>query len=89
MLISSLPKRGSVLIDKDGKATEAFAIFLSQLSESNNQDSPKCNYSASAAPLTTDNASQGYTVGSEWIYLNVTYKLTSFTSGNATWTALN
>ena len=91
MIISSDPKRGVKLVNEDGTALEPFAIFLQQLTESNNQDNPKNNYRAIVAPVITNNASEGYTVGSEWIdsVTSKVYRLTTFTGANANWSVLN
>ena len=83
------PKRGDVISDK-GVILEGFARFLDRLTESNNNDNPLNNYRATGAPAVTNNASEGYTVGSEWIDAPTVYKLTSFApNGDANWTALN
>jgi hypothetical protein len=87
-VISSLPDRGVIII-KEGAATQSFAEFLTDLYESNNQDNPQNNYRATIAPTINDNASIGYTVGSEWIDAPTVYRLTSFTGTDANWTALN
>ncbi len=89
MLLSSNPQRGDILVDENGKAKETFAIWMSQMTESNNEDNPKNNYRATLAPTIDNNASQGFTVGSEWIDAPTVYRLTSFTGADATWTALN
>jgi len=88
-LISSTPRRGDKLIREDGSATEPFAIFLSDISQSNNADNPQNNYAATAAPTISNNASEGYTVGSEWIDAPTVYRLVSFTGTDANWVALN
>lgn len=45
------------------------------------------NFTASAAPTSTDDNSKGYTPGSTWIYDGVVYTNTSATIGAATWAA--
>lgn len=88
MYIASEPKRGDV-ITEDGKAKEFFAIWMSQITESNNQDNPKNNFTATGVPTISNNASEGFIVGSRWIFADIVYTLTSFTGADATWTALN
>jgi len=89
MIISSTPDRGIQIIKEDGSPTEGFAKFLDDISTSNNEDNPKNNYRATIAPTIANNASEGYTTGSEWIDAPTVYRLTSFTGANANWTALN
>lgn len=89
MLISSYPNRGDKVVREDGRLMETFSKFISDLVRSNNQDNPLKNYSATAVPVVGNNASEGYTVGSEWIYLGIVYKLVSFTITDANWVALN
>ena len=88
-VIASQPNRGDVIVDKEGKATQSLSEFFSDLYESNNQDNPQNNFRATVAPTINDNASLGYTTGSEWIDDPTVYRLTSFTGSNANWTALN
>ena len=89
MLISSVPMSNDVIVDGEGRPTRMFAEYLTDLFESNNQDNPKNNYVAAAGPVVTNNRSEGYTVGSEWIDAPTVYTLTSFTGTDANWTALN
>ncbi|MEE8289716.1 MAG: hypothetical protein V3R25_09930 [Nitrosomonadaceae bacterium] len=88
-VISSLPHRGDKIIEENGSGTESLLEFMSDLYESNNQDNPKNNYRATVAPTITNNTSEGYTVGSEWIDAPTVYRLTSFTGADANWSALN
>ena len=46
----------------------------------------KNNFSNTRAPLATDNAAQGYELGSAWLYNGSLYTLTAFSGANATWT---
>lgn len=89
-MIASQPKRGD-RITIDGRSTEALSQFMSDITEILNRDVPRNNYTATTNPTTLDNASQGYTKGSEWINTTTdkVYKLTSFTGVNATWSLLN
>ncbi|MEO1503175.1 MAG: hypothetical protein AAFU68_03005 [Pseudomonadota bacterium] len=43
------------------------------------------NFAASAAPTTSNNASEGYSLGSRWIHSGTHYVLTSFTGTDANW----
>lgn len=45
----------------------------------------KRTFGASAAPQGTDNAAQGYEVGSEWFFGALKYRLVSFTGASANW----
>lgn len=45
----------------------------------------KRTFGASAAPQGTDNAAQGYEVGSEWFFGAQKYRLASFTDSTANW----
>lgn len=88
-IIASLPHRGDKVVKEGGILEESFAEFLADLYESNNGDNPLNNYRATIAPTIANNASEGYTVGSEWIDAPTVYRLTSFTGDDANWTALN
>ncbi len=88
-VIASLPHRGDQGVNEDGSFTESVSEFFADLYESNNNDNPLNNFRATVAPAITNNASEGYTVGSEWIDAPTVYRLTSFTGTDANWTALN
>ena len=45
----------------------------------------KNNFSGGAVPIATDNASEGYSVGSVWYYNDEKYVLVSFTGTDANW----
>lgn len=45
----------------------------------------KNNFNASRAPLSSDNASYGYSAGSVWVYNAVTYTCVSIKDGSAVW----
>ena len=89
-IISSQPYRGDKITESD-IPTEAMSIFMSDITAIINRDLPRNNFTASTNPAALDNASNGYSRGSEWINntTNTVYKLTSFSGTNAVWTALN
>jgi len=49
----------------------------------------KCNYSAVAEPTISDDSSEGYAVGSEWIYDERIWKCVDATEGAAVWKELD
>jgi hypothetical protein len=49
----------------------------------------KSNLNATAAPIATDDSTQGYGIGSTWKYSNVTYLCTDATKDKAVWVAQN
>lgn len=89
MIITSLPLRGAKIVDAEGRILSTLSDFLYEIYQSNNEDTPKNNFRATAAPLVTNNRDEGYTIGSEWIFSPTVYKLTSFTGTDANWSALN
>lgn len=51
----------------------------------NNNQLAKNNFTANRAPLASDNAAEGYQVGSNWIYDGNVYILTAIAGATATW----
>lgn len=45
----------------------------------------KCNFTASAAPISSDDTTQGYEIDSLWVYNGVVYVCTDASSGSAVW----
>lgn len=45
----------------------------------------KCNFTASAAPISSDDTTQGYEIDSLWVYNGLVYVCTDASSGSAVW----
>lgn len=64
---------------------EAYILLESAISKIGTSTGIKNNLTATKMPTATDDISNGYAVGSTWIYNGTTYQCTDSTKGNAAW----
>lgn len=67
------------------KGEEAWILSQSAISKIGTSNGTKNNLTATRMPTTIDDISNGYVVGSTWIYSGTTYQCTDATKGNAKW----
>ena len=88
--INSKPKRNDNIIEKHGNATWEMDRFMDEVETAINGYVQLANYTTTVAPGVTNDASEGYSVGSEWLDTTgpTFYKCTDATIGAAVWIAI-